>query len=85
MPVLFFTSAFVFYNLVILVDLSDYLQNYEVIYPRIRSLESTISPYSLHISFKAFTQAFTLILRESEKIPGVHPNFRLVDGYVCLD
>uniref|UniRef100_A0A914YWC0 Sm domain-containing protein n=1 Tax=Panagrolaimus superbus TaxID=310955 RepID=A0A914YWC0_9BILA len=61
--------------------LSDSLNYYEAIYPRIRSLNSTISPYSMHFSFKAFNQTFILILRESDKIPAASTNFRLVDGF----
>uniref|UniRef100_A0AC34FBR8 Uncharacterized protein n=1 Tax=Panagrolaimus sp. ES5 TaxID=591445 RepID=A0AC34FBR8_9BILA len=61
--------------------LSESLKKYEPIYPRIRSLNSTISPYSMHFSFKAFNQTFILILRESDRIPSASTNFRLIDAF----
>jgi hypothetical protein len=78
--ILIFFSFLYFLPCFINADLTEYLKTYEVINPRIRSLTSKISRYSMHFSFNAFNQTFILLLQTSE-IPSVHSNFRLLDAY----
>lgn len=70
-----FTNSYCFF-----LDLSDYLKSYQAITPRFRSLNSSKSPYTYHLSFVAFDEPFVIILRQSDMIPGAHANLRLFDA-----
>ena len=63
-----------------ILGLSDYLSDYSIIEPRLRSLYFSDGVNRSHLSFKAFGEEFDIILDELGKPPGLHGNFKLLDS-----